>query len=91
MVPLGVKQVPRVARERPAGAPLRILYVGVLLPHKGARVLIEALKGLPPEAVQVSLYGTTVPGRESVAPCACAEARGLPVWFHEAYPHDQLV
>jgi glycosyltransferase involved in cell wall biosynthesis len=90
-VPLGMKQVPRVVRERPAGAPLRILYVGVLLPHKGAHVLIEALKGLPPDAVQVSLYGTTVPGRESYAARVRAEAHGLPVWFHEAYPHDQLV
>ena len=90
-VPLGVKQIPRVARERPAGTPLRILYVGVLLPHKGAHVLVEALKGLPSGAVEASLYGATVSVRESYVAGLREEARGLPVWFHDAYPHDQLI
>ena len=90
-VPLGVRRVPRVAQERPAGAPLRILYVGVLLPHKGAHVLIEALKGLPAQAVAVSLYGTTVSARESYAAGLREDARGLPVRFHDAFPHQQLV
>ncbi|MBI3801788.1 MAG: glycosyltransferase [Deltaproteobacteria bacterium] len=91
VIPLGVKRVPHVARERPVGAPLRILYVGVLLPHKGAHVLIAALKGLPADAVEVSLYGTAVSARKSYATSLREEAYGLPVRFHDAYPHDQLI
>ena len=90
-LPLGVQRVPPVVWERPAGAPLRILYVGVLLPHKGAHVLIAALKGLPPHAVEVSLYGKVVLGRQSYAERLRAEVSGLPVRFYDAYPHDRLV
>ena len=89
-VPLGVKRIPAVVRERPARKPLRILYVGVLLPHKGAHVLVEALKGLPPDAVEVSVYGAVVPARQSYVYRLREEARGLPVQFYDAYPHDQL-
>jgi glycosyltransferase involved in cell wall biosynthesis len=90
VLPLGVQRVPHVARQRPAGAPLRILYIGVLLPHKGAHVLIEALKGLPADAIEVSLYGTTVSTRGSYVAGLRENTRGLPVRFHDAYPHQHL-
>lgn len=90
VVPLGVKRIPDVVRERPARKPLRILYVGVLLPHKGAHVLVEALKGLPSEAIEVSVYGAVVPARQSYVYRLREEAHGLPVQFYAAYPHDQL-
>ncbi|HEV8711471.1 MAG TPA: glycosyltransferase, partial [Candidatus Binatia bacterium] len=89
-IALGVKRVPHVARQRPAGAPLRLLYIGVLLPHKGAHVLIKALKGLPADAIEVSLYGTTVSTRESYVAGLRENTRGLPVRFHDAYPHQHL-
>ena len=46
--------------RRPPRIPLRILYLGILLPHKGAQLLLAALKGMPPDSVQVSLYGAEV-------------------------------
>jgi hypothetical protein len=89
-VPLGVPRVPAVVRERPAGAPLRILYIGVLLPHKGAHVLVEALKGLPPASFAVSLYGAVTPEGQAYAERLRTAAQGLPVQFHDPYPHDRL-
>jgi hypothetical protein len=53
--------------------------------------LVEALKGLPLDAVEVSLYGPAVSARESYAAGLREEAHGLPVWFYDAYPHDQLI
>jgi hypothetical protein len=90
VVPLGLKPVPRQERERPPGAPLRILYVGILLPHKGAHVLIDAVKGLPPEAVEVSLYGATLPFWQSYVDRLQEAARNLPVRFCGVYSHEQL-
>jgi hypothetical protein len=90
VVPLGVKPVPARTRERQAGTPLRILYVGFLFPPKGAHVLIEAIKGLPSQAVEVSLYGAFSPFWQSYADRVRAEAQGLPVHFYGPYAHDQL-
>ncbi|MBI3301261.1 MAG: glycosyltransferase family 4 protein [Deltaproteobacteria bacterium] len=90
IVPLGVKPVPPRARDRKPGTPLRVLYAGMLFPPKGAHVLIEALKGLPPKAIEVSLYGAVLPFWQPYADRLREEAQGLPVHFHDAYPHDQL-
>jgi glycosyltransferase involved in cell wall biosynthesis len=90
VAPLGVKVVPRVAKTRASGAPLRILYVGVFLPHKGAHVLVEALKRLPVEAFEASLYGVTVPAQQSYMDRIRQEVQGLPVRFFDGYPHDQI-
>ena len=91
--PLGVHRLPGVVRERAprtATSPLRVLYVGVFLPHKGAHVLLEALHGLPADAFTVSLYGVDVVGWETYRARLRATAEGLPVQFHDAYPHDQF-
>ena len=90
IVPLGVRPVPATARERQSGTPLRILYVGFLFPPKGAHVLIEALRGLPVETVEVSLYGASSPFWQPYADRVRAEAQRLPVHFHGPYTHDQL-
>jgi glycosyltransferase involved in cell wall biosynthesis len=90
VVPLGVKPISAVVRERMPGAPLRILCVGVLLPHKGAHVLLAALKGLPADAVEVSVYGAVVPFWRSYADGLYEAARGLPVQFCGTYPHEEL-
>jgi glycosyltransferase involved in cell wall biosynthesis len=89
----GVKTVPGVTRERPPrapGTPLRILYVGVLAPHKGAHVLIEALNGISREAVEVSLYGLEWPQWHTYTEQLHANAKELSVKFCGPYAHDQL-
>jgi len=90
VAPLGVRAIPRIAKTRVPGAPLRILYVGVFLPYKGAHVLVEALKRLPLEAFEASLYGVTVPTQHSYIEQIRQEVQGLPVRFFTGYPHDQI-
>jgi glycosyltransferase involved in cell wall biosynthesis len=45
-LPLGVLRA--AARARPGGVRRRLAYMGTLLPHKGAHVLVEAVRGLRP-------------------------------------------
>jgi predicted secreted protein len=89
-VPLGVPHLPPVEREEMGRRPLRILYIGVLLPHKGAHILLEALPGLPPTSFEVSLYGAITAEGQAYAEHLRTVAHGFPVRFHEPYPYDQL-
>jgi glycosyltransferase involved in cell wall biosynthesis len=89
-VALGVKAIPPTKSNRLPGAPLRILYAGVLLAHKGAHVLLAALKGLPVAAFEVSLYGLVVPFWQSYVDELQKAAQGLPVRFCGAYPHGEV-
>jgi glycosyltransferase involved in cell wall biosynthesis len=90
VVPLGIQPVLTQVRDRQPGMPLRILYVGFFFPPKGAHVLIEAIKGLPSQAVEVSLYGASSAFWQPYADQVRAEAQGLPVHFYGSYTHDQL-
>lgn len=90
VIPLGVKPLSVKTREKQPGMPLRVLYVGLLFPPKGAHVLIEALKGLPAGAIEVSLYGAVLPFWRSYAHRLREETLGLPVHFCDPYPHDRL-
>ena len=65
--------------SRSPGQPLRIVYVGVLLPHKGAHVLIDALKGMSADRVHASLYGAEVAARRAYAEQLREDAAGLSV------------
>ncbi|MGE4093011.1 MAG: glycosyltransferase [Candidatus Binatia bacterium] len=92
-VPLGIK--PPDEREwqrgpRNPNAPLRILYVGVLAPHKGAHILLDALKGLPRDRVTVSLYGLECPQWQTYTDQLHQAATALPVAFCGTYTSDQL-
>jgi len=90
IVPLGVNPIPVRAKEPHPGVPLRILYIGFLFPPKGAHVLIEAVKGLPLDAYEVSLYGASSEYWQPYADRLQAEAQGLSVRFCRHYAHDQL-
>lgn len=87
---LGVTTIPRIAKLQTPDAPLRILYVGVFLPHKGAHVLVEALKSLPSETFEAVLYGATVSTQQSYMQRLRKEAEGLPIRFFDGYPHEHL-
>ncbi len=81
--------------RRPPGGPLRILYLGILLPHKGAHVLLAALKRMPPGRVQVSVYGAEVAFRRDYADqlrrtAAGLDKRSVPVQFCGAYQRAEL-
>ena len=76
--------------SRPPGQPLRIVYVGVLLPHKGAHVLIEALKGMSADRVHASLYGAEVAARRTYAEQLREDAAGLSVHWGGVYDRADL-
>ena len=77
-------------RSRLPGQPLRIIYVGVLLPHKGAHVLIQALKGIPAAQVQASFYGAEVAARRAYVERLREAATGLSVHWGGVYERSAL-
>ena len=70
--------------------PVRIVYVGVLLPHKGAHVLIDALKGLPADRVHASFYGAEVAARRTYAEQLREDATDLSVHWGGVYERSTL-
>ena len=76
--------------SRLPGRPLRIVYVGVLLPHKGAHVLIDALKGIPAERIHASFYGAEVAGRKAYVDQLRKAAAGLSVHWGGVYKRSAL-
>ena len=46
-----------VRKEKAAGSPLRIGYLGQIAPHKGIHVLLAAIRSLPDAPVDVNIYG----------------------------------
>lgn len=44
-------------QPRPAQAPLRVTYLGSLAWQKGVHVLIEAMRGLPPQRIRLRVFG----------------------------------
>jgi len=75
----GMPPLPR-RPPRPRGPRLAIGFVGTLVWHKGAHVLLEALRRLPPDRVSLTLLGDpeAFPGYTRALRAA---ARGLPVTF----------
>ncbi len=58
--------------QLPPGGPLRVGFVGSLVEHKGAHLLLQAADLLGPETVQVSLFGD-----EQVSPGYSASLRAM--------------
>lgn len=52
--------VPDHLKERPTGLPLRIMYLGNIVPHKGLYVLVEALGRLNGEDFLLNVVGAPV-------------------------------
>ena len=85
----GRQILPENRKDQPPG-PLRVLYIGVLLPHKGAHLLLEATRGLPGGSIEVSLYGSRVAAWQTYVDQLEADATDLPVRFCGTYRHDEL-
>ncbi len=102
VIPPGLSLPPGSARASPAqsggqtperpghGRPLRILYLGILLPHKGAHVLIDALRGIPADCVHASLYGAELVTRQVYVDQLRRAAAGLSVQWGGVYDRTEL-
>jgi rhamnosyltransferase len=73
-----------------AGNPLRLLFVGTLLAHKGPDLLIAALAGLDRRRWSLDVHGATVAWHEAFVEQLESSARDLPVTFHGAFRADAL-
>jgi glycosyltransferase involved in cell wall biosynthesis len=89
VIPLGVDHVESARTARSSSAPLRLLCVGALIPHKGAHVLLEALQGLPPNTFSVSFYGTASSYWQSYVDRLHKLAEGLSARFCGVYAHGE--
>jgi glycosyltransferase involved in cell wall biosynthesis len=86
----GYGMPPLTSSPRPAPhLPLRIGFVGTLVWHKGAHLLIEAMRALPKGSCRVSLFGETATFPDYAADLrACAA--GLPVEFAGGFEKRQV-
>ena len=70
--------------------PMRVLYIGALVPHKGPHLLIQAVHGVPAGSFAASLYGERAADWRAYADQLEADAAGLPIRFCGTYAHDEL-
>src|SRR5262245_3737553 len=89
ILPHGVRVVGK-GTMTDARPPLRFLYLGALLPHKGVHVLLQALRGLPQGIAEVVICGHTPQGAEAYHERLRQEAEGLPVRFWGPYGPSEL-
>jgi len=79
----------RIGVRKPAGAPLRIGYVGTLVWHKGVHVLLDAVRTLPRDRYELKIFGSPDVFPDYVADLQ-SKAAGLPVRFMGAFRRDQI-
>ncbi len=72
------------------GDPLRLLFIGTWLPHKGLDLLIEALGRLPPLRARLAVYGAAVEGGEAFVERCREAARGLDVEWRGRFDPGEL-
>ena len=83
----GVVPLARTPRPAPK-TPLRIGFVGTLVWHKGAHVLIDAVRALPAGSCRVLIFGETGTFPDYTADLR-ARAVGLPVEFMGGFPRER--
>jgi len=80
----GLAQLARPVWRRPA-APLRIAYVGTIVWHKGVHTLIDAVRRLPHDAYQLTIFGDPEVSPD-YSDTLRRSAEGLPVGFAGPFP-----
>lgn len=75
---------------RTAADPLRLLFIGTWLPHKGLDLLIDAVCTLDPARYELSVRGDGVVGREDYVRELQARTVGRPVHWQGAFAADEL-
>jgi glycosyltransferase involved in cell wall biosynthesis len=82
----GPRRAPRVSDP---ARPLRVGYVGGIYPSKGVHVLVDALRELAGEPVELSVHGILDWFPDYVADLR-ARASGLPVTFHGRFEPSRV-
>ena len=76
--------------DRKHQEPMRVLYIGALVPHKGPHLILQAVRGVSVGGLTVSLYGERAANRSAYAERLETDATGRPVRFCGPYRHAQL-
>lgn len=80
----------RSRAARAAGDPLRLLFIGTWLPHKGLDLLVDAVHALDPGRYSLSIRGAGVAGFEDYVHGLQARTAGLPVRWDGAFDAREL-
>jgi glycosyltransferase involved in cell wall biosynthesis len=83
-------RVARRSRRRAPDAPLRLVFIGTWLPHKGLDLLIDAVLALPPGSVELSVHGSGVEGHEAWVDALRERTRGVDVRWRGAFAAVEL-
>lgn len=86
----GIPEVRRISRKTRELGVFRLACIGVLMPHKGQNLLVEAVRKLGVSSIEVSLYGGEVAECESYSRQLKKDALGLQISFAGPYEHDKL-
>ncbi len=76
--------------ERESEAPIKILFVGTLLPHKGAHLLVHAVLQSPEAQVEVRIIGNQGHGGSYAADLVTASAEDSRIIFAGECDHASL-
>jgi glycosyltransferase involved in cell wall biosynthesis len=89
---LAPRSGPAVRRFRrdAVDAPLRLVFIGTWLPHKGLDLLIDAVLALAPGAVALSVYGSGVEGHEVWVDALRERTRSADVRWRGAFAAAEL-
>ncbi len=86
----GIPEVPRISRKRKAADVFRLACIGVLMPHKGQNILVEAVRKSGASDIEISFYGGEVAAYGSYLRQLKKDASGLRISFSGPYEHDKL-
>ena len=75
----GIVPIPPIRQD--GREPMRVLYIGALVPHKGSHLLIQAVRGMSADSFSVSLYGERAGAWPAYAAQLEADATDLPCPF----------
>jgi glycosyltransferase involved in cell wall biosynthesis len=67
VIPYGIAIAPNVDGREPARRPIRLGYVGSVMPHKGVHIAVEAMRGLDASDAVLHVWGDATASREYVA------------------------
>ena len=77
-------------QPRATATPVRLLFIGTWLPHKGLDLLVDAVRGLDPARWELRIHGAGVLGHESYVADLRERSRDLPVQWCGAFDAGSL-
>ena len=90
VLPHGVKPVEVESKIKVEPGKISLLFMGVIMPHKGLHVLLKAFKKVDPTRVRLDCWGCPTTEHESYYADLQKQMEGWPVTFHGRYDNSAL-